>query len=195
MLIANARTILREAASADLLNPEVSEEVKDVVEELEDVLGNNIEEVDDKDKTTNGGVPVTSDAAGVLESAVGYGSAKYIVTLETVMAIMETEGEEKAEAMTEPGEEEPSAEECEECEPEPTNVIEDIAEKNGVDPDQVTVTINAENASFLADMAVFEAKCGVTNGRAYKKLKKLTETVTALRDGGVKVTKASRKRR
>ena len=38
MLFNNPRKLLVEAASADLLNPEVSEEVKDVIEELEEDL-------------------------------------------------------------------------------------------------------------------------------------------------------------
>ena len=90
MLFSNPKLILSEAAAADLLNPEVSEEVKDVITDLEDTLTNNVEEVDDKDKTTNGGIPVVAEAVSLLEAAGNYGDARYIVTLEYVIAVRET---------------------------------------------------------------------------------------------------------
>ena len=111
MLFNNPRKLLSEAATADLLNPEVSDEVKEVINDLEDTLTNNVEEVEDSDKTTNGGIPVTTEAVSIMESSVGYGTAKYLVALENVIAIKEAEGEEAAaEKMEEPGQA-PSAEE------------------------------------------------------------------------------------
>lgn len=190
MLFKNPRKILSESASADMLNPEVSEEVKDVINDLEDTLTNNVEEVADKDKTTNGGIPVTSDGAPVMESAGMYGRAKYLVSLESVIAIKEAEGEEAAAEEAEPGEA-PSEEECEKCEPDACNVVEDIAEKNGVEPEQVAVVITAENFRFLAQTALLESKAGKSekDAKGTKKLKKMAKAVDELK-GKVKLVKA-----
>lgn len=190
MLFSNPRKILSEAASTDLLNPEVSEEVKDTITELEDDLTNNIEEVDDKDKTTNGGIPVVAEAVSLMESASNYGRARYIVTLEDVIAVKESEGEQKAAEEEEPGQA-PSEEKCEENEPDAVNVVEDIAEKNGVEPEQVAVVITAENVRFLAQTALLESKCGKCgkDAQATKKLKKTKKTVDELK-GKVKMVKA-----
>ena len=190
MLFNNPRRLLSEAAAADMLNPEVSDEVKDVVEDLEDVLTNNVEVVDDEDKTTNGGIPITSDSVAMMEAAGSYDSGiRYLISLESVIAVMEAEGEEAAkEAMEEPGTA-PSAEEAEANEPDPVNVVEDIAEKNGVDPDQVAVVITAENVRFLAETAILEAKAGKKGGKGKKKLKKTAEVAKALK-GKIALVKA-----
>lgn len=159
MLFKNPKKLLSEAASADLLDPKVSEEVKDVIDELEDVLTNNIEEVDEKDKTTNG-MPLKAEAVAMMESAVGYGKARYLLKIEDLMAVREAEGEAAAaEAMEEPGQA-PTPEEVEAAAPDAGNVIEDIAAKNGVEPEQVAVVITAESVRFLAETALLEAKCG-----------------------------------
>lgn len=189
MLFSNPRKILSESAAADLLNPEVSEEVKDVINDLEDTLTNNVEEVDEKDKTTNGGIPVVAEAVALMETAgAGYDRARYLVTLEDVISIQETEGEKAAaEAVEEPGAA-PTPEECEKCEPSADNVVEDIAQKNGVEPEQVAVVITAENVKFLAETALLEAKAGKP-GKAAKKLKKVKAATEQLR-GKVKMVKA-----
>lgn len=191
MLFANPRKILSESAAADLLNPEVSEEVKDVINDLEDTLTNNVEEVDEKDKTTNGGIPVVAEAVALMESVKGYDRARYLITLEDVIAIKETEGEKAAEENVEAPGEAPSAEECEKCEPDAANVVEDIAQKNGVDPEQVAVVITAENVKFLAETALLEAKAGKSgkDAKAAKKLKKVKKATEELR-GKVKMVKA-----
>ena len=163
MLFKNPRELLSESAAADLLNPEISKEVKDVVEELEDVLTNNIEEVKDKDKTTNGGIPVTTQGAPVMEAACTYGAAgKYLVTIESVIAICEEEAA-AAEAETpveEPAAEEPGQAPAEIPEADPVNVIEKIAADNGVEPEQVKVVISSESAKYFSEMAILESKCG-----------------------------------
>ena len=157
MLFKNPKKILSEAASADLLNPEVSDEVKEVLDDLEDVLTNNIEEVDEKDKTTNGGIPVVAESVSLMESAVGYGNAKYLLRFEDLYSVMEAAAEAEAEAAAEPGEA-PSAEDVAAAMPEPENIIDDIAAKNGVDPEQVAVVITAESFRQLAYNALLEAK-------------------------------------
>lgn len=190
MLFSNPRKLLSEAATADLLNADVSEEVKEVIEELEDDLTNNIEEVKDSEKTTNGGIPVVAESVALMESTVGYGRARYLVKLEDVIAVKEAEGEaEASNAMQEPGQA-PSAEEAEAAEPDAGNVIEDIADKNGVDPEQVAVVITAENVSFLAETALMEAKCGGKKARATKKLKKVAKAVKELKEAGITIVRA-----
>lgn len=188
MLFKNPRKLLSEAAAADLLAPEVSEEVKEVIDELEDTLTNNVEEVEDGDKTTNGGIPVTTEAVSIMESGANYGRARYLVKLEDVIAIKETEGEaaaaEEAEAGTAPSEEE-----CEKAEPDAANVVEDIAAKNGVDPEQVAVVITAESVRFLAETALLEAKAGKKNGKGKKKLAKTHKAIKEL-EGKIKLVKA-----
>lgn len=190
----NPRSILSEAATADMLNPEVSEEVKDTIDELEDTLTNNVEEVKDSDKTTNGGIPVTTEGVAVLESAYSdsRGRKQYYVRLEDVIAIKEAEGEEEAKAdMEEPGEA-PSEEQVEEHEPDASDVIEKIADANGVDEDQVTVVISSESVSMLCDAALLEAKAGRCGKKARhtKKLKKTKEAIDELKDGKIKLAKA-----
>lgn len=193
MLFKNPRRLLSEAATADLLNPEVSEEVEDVIEELEDVLTNNVEEVSDEDKTTNGGIPVTTESVALMESHCGYGDARYLVRLEDVISIMEAEGEaEAADQMEEPGQA-PTPEEAEAAEPEPENVIEDIADKNGVEPDQVAVVISSESMKMLAENVIMEAKCGRKGKKKAKnkgKLAKMLATMRKLKNKGIKLVKA-----
>lgn len=189
MLFKNPRKLLSEAASADLLAPEVSEEVKEVIDELEDTLTNNVEEVKEEDKTTNGGIPVTTEAVAIMESAGNYDRARYLVKLEDVIAIKETEGEAAAAAAVEEPGTAPTEEECEKAEPDAANVVEDIAAKNGVDPEQVAVVITAENVQFLAETALLEAKAGKKGGKGAKKLAKLGKAVDQLK-GKVKLVKA-----
>lgn len=189
MLFKNPRKLLSEAASADLLAPEVSEEVKEVIDELEDTLTNNVEEVKEEDKTTNGGIPVTTEAVAIMESTDNYDRARYLVKLEDVIAIKETEGEAAAAAAVEEPGTAPTEEECEKAEPDAANVVEDIAAKNGVDPEQVAVVITAENVQFLAETALLEAKAGKKCGKGAKKLAKLGKAVDQLK-GKVKLVKA-----
>ena len=189
MLFKNPRKLLSEAASADLLAPEVSEEVKEVIDELEDTLTNNVEEVKEEDKTTNGGIPVTTEAVAIMESTGNYDRARYLVKLEDVIAIKETEGEAAAAAAVEEPGTAPTEEECEKAEPDAANVVEDIAAKNGVDPEQVAVVITAENVQFLAETALLEAKAGKKCGKGAKKLAKPGKAVDQLK-GKVKLVKA-----
>ena len=188
MLFKNPRRLLSEAATADLLNPEVSDEVKDVIVDLEKDLTNNIEEVKEEDKTTNGGIPVTTESVAIMESAVGYGKAKYLVTLENVMAVMESEAEAPAE---DPAAGEAPTEDVPAVEPSPVNVVEDIAEKNGVEPEQVAVVITAESVKFLVEHAILESKACKSgkDAKACKKLAKVGKAVKDLKEGGVMVVR------
>lgn len=189
------RKLLSEAAAADLLDPKVSDEVKEVIDDMEDILTNNIEEVKDADKTTNGGVPVVAEAVAVLEAANTYGKAKYLITLESVIAVMENEGEKLAAEESETPGEAPTPEEAEAHEPHAANVIEDIAARNGVEADQVAVVISTENFRFLAEMAILEAKSGkaAEDCEAAKKLGKARKVAKELQAGDVALVKSAKK--
>ena len=186
MLFYSPRKLLSEAAAADFLDPAVSGEVKDVVEDLNDTLTNNVEEVKDEDKTTNGGIPVTVESASLLETNRRYGRARYLVKLEDVMAIQETEGE--AAAAEETQTTMPSPEACEANEPEACDVVEKIASNNGVDPDQVAVVITSEAVSSLMEHAILESKAGRDIKTAHK-LNKINQTIKNLKNHGIKVVR------
>lgn len=192
MLFKNPKKLLSEAASADLLNPEVSDEVKEVLDDLEDVLTNNIEEVDEKDKTTNGGIPVVSESVALMESAVSYGNAKYLIKFEDLRAVMESEAEAAAEAEAEPGEA-PTPEAVEAAMPEPENVIDDIAAKNGVEPEQVAVVITAESFMRTARAALLEAKAGSECVENTEECKKNVALAKKLKEKGIKTVVANKK--
>lgn len=189
MLFSKARKLITESSAADMLDPEVSSEVKDVIEELEKDLTNNVEEVKEEDKTTNGGIPVTSDAAPVMESAVGYTNAKYLLKLEDVMAIKETEGDAGAE---EPAEEPTPAEEPgqEPAPEEPTagEVVASVAAANDLPEDdaKIAVVVNTDEVKFVAEMALLEAKSGRC-GSANARIKKIRKTIKELKEAGIPI--------
>ena len=179
MLLGNPYKFLSEAATQDLLDPATSKEVKDTVNELEDTLTNNIEEVKPSDMVTNGGVPVTTAESAILVESAN----EYFVSMEAVIAICEDE----------------AAEETGEAEPDPevvadkaVDVIDQIATANGVDPDQVTVVISADEAAYLCECAINESKSssGKKKGskKAARKVKVLAKVADALK-GKLKVFK------
>ena len=88
MLLGKPYRFLSEAATQDLMDPATSDEVKDTVEELEDVLTNNVEEVKPSDMVTNGGVPVTTAESAILVEGTNGG---YYVAIEAVISICEDE--------------------------------------------------------------------------------------------------------
>ena len=193
MLFRNPRRLLSEEATADLLATD-SQEVKDVVEDLEDTLTNNIEVVDDKDKTTNGGIPVVSESVNLYAPSRSYGRAKYLVRLEDVMAVQEADGDAAAAAEAPTGT--PTPDEAEAAEPSAGDVVEDIAAANHVDPDQVAVVITAESVSDLSYWALQEAKCGARKkkAKALKKLKKTKKAISQLESAGVKIVVSTSRR-
>ena len=183
MLFSNPRKLLSEAA-ADMLDPKESKEVKDVVDELEDVLTNNVEEVPEKDKLTNGGIPVTNEAVSMMESVTSAGT-RYMLRMEDLCAVMESEGEAAAEEAAAEGTP-PTPEEVENCTPPAGDVIKDIADKNGVDPDQVTVVIKSESMRCIARGALLEQKYGTLAENA-KACNKALKVVKQLKEAGVKI--------
>jgi hypothetical protein len=127
----------------------------------------------------------------MMESAVGYGKARYLLKIEDLMAVREAEGEAAAaEAMEEPGQA-PTPEEVEAAAPDAGNVIEDIAAKNGVEPEQVAVVITAESVRFLAECALMEAKCGKDKKacKAKEKAEDLLKTAKMVKEAGYTLLK------
>lgn len=172
---------LSEAATADLLDPGTSEEVKDTIEELQDDLTNNVEEVPADDMVTNGGVPViTAESAILAESSNG----RYYISMEAVMRICEDEAEVAADG------EEPTADEVVD---QADNVIDQIANANGIDPEDVTVVISADEMTYMCECAINESKCNKKKGKkkggkSAKKIAILSKLTKALK-GKVKVAK------
>jgi hypothetical protein len=161
MLLGNPYKFLDEAATADLLDPAVSDEAKDVVTDLQDDLTNNIEEVKPDDMVTNGGVPITtSESAILVESTRERG--KYYVAMEAVMAICEDEVTNDTGETGEDIDPDDAAEKA-------NNVVDRIAADNGVDPEDVTVIISAEECAYVCECVINEAKCG--KGKKSKKKK------------------------
>ena len=182
MLLGKPYRFLSEAATQDLMDPATSEEVKDTVEELEDVLTNNVEEVKPSDMVTNGGVPVTTAESAVLVEGTNGG---YYVAIEAVISICEDEVEaeggdpEQADAVAEKA----------------PDVIEQIAQANGVEAEDITVVINAESALFICESAINESKASKgkkKGGKAVKKAQVLTKVADALK-GKVQLFKGKKK--
>ena len=181
MLLGKPYRFLSEAATQDLMDPATSEEVKDTVEELEDVLTNNVEEVKPSDMVTNGGVPVTTAESAILVEGTNGG---YYLAIESVISICEDEIE------AEGGEAEPDA-----VAEKAPDVIEQIAQANGVEPEDITVVINAESALFICESAINESKAckgKKKGGKAVKKAQVLTKVADALK-GKVKLFKGKKK--
>ena len=66
------------------------------------------------------------------------------------------------------------------------DVIEQIADANNVDADDITVVISKESAMYLVECALNESKCGKKDGKAAKKVKGLSKVAEALK-GKIKV--------
>ena len=175
MLLGKPYSFLSEAATQDLMDPATSEEVKDTVEELEDVLTNNVEEVKPDDMVTNGGVPVTTAESAILIEANG----EYFLSMEAVISICEDEVEAEGGEAT-----------AEEIADKAPDVVEQIADANGVDKEDITVVISAEESAYICECAINESKAskGKKSGKAAKKAKILAKVAKALK-GKVKVFK------
>lgn len=186
------RNLLSEGATGtDLVTPP-DEELKDDINDLEKTLNDDtaVEDIKDEDKSSTTGIPMVAEAVAIMESSSTYGKAKFLIKLEDVIAVRETEGEEKAKAETPYCE--PSEEDCEAHEPDSADIIKDIADKNGVEPEQIAVVIRTENVKFYAQAAILESKCNKTGNAAKskKKLKAIKKTVDELSKGNIKMVKA-----
>ena len=165
-----ASDLLYEAAAAEFMDPDVSEEVKDTVTDITDILTNNVDTVDPEDKETNNAV-LTAESCAIFETSYGYA-----VDVRDIMRICEEE-----EAMTG---EAPAA----------SDVAADVAEENEVDTDELVIVAPADVAQEIVEACLYEAKCG-KSGKATKKAKKLGEVLGDLKAKGFKIkTKKSKKK-
>ena len=175
MLYGESYKILSEAASADLLDPEVDQEVKDVVKDLEDTLTTNVEEVPAEDKLSNNAVLSPEDlkeACMLWES----GDGRYFVDIRDIMRICEAEEEETGEP-ADAGE-----------------VAADVAASNDVNTDDLVVVAPADVAAEMIENALNESKAGKKGGKAKKKAKGLLNAVEDLKSKGVSVLRVGKKK-
>ena len=180
LLGVNPYKFLDEAATADLMDPATSEEVKDTVDELQDTLTNNVEEVKPEDMVTNGGVPVTTTESAVLvESKNG----EYFISMEAVIAMCEDAAEEEL-----PAGEEATADQVADY---AKDILKNVADQNGVNEEDIKVVISKESCSFICECAINESKCSKGKGgkkKAVRKAKILSKVSKAL-EGKIKVFK------
>lgn len=172
MLYGNPHKILSEAASADLLDPAVDQEVKDVVEELQDDLTTNVEEVPADDKLTNNAVlsPDELKEACMLWE----GNGRYYVDIRDIMRICEEAGDDAGEP-ADAGE-----------------VAADVADANDVSTDDLVVVAPADVAAEMIENAINESKAG-KKGKAAKKAKGLSDALKSLKKKGISIARVDKK--
>ena len=176
MLYGESYKILSEAASADLLDPEVDQEVKDVVEDLEDTLTTNVEEVPADDKLSNNAVLSPEDlkeCCTLWES----GDGRYFADIRDIIRICEAEEEETGEP-ADAGE-----------------VAADVAETNDVNTDDLVILAPTDVASEMIENALNESKAGKKGGKAKKKAKGLADAIKDLKEKGIKVARVDKKKK
>lgn len=176
MLFNYGNYILSESASADLLDPEVDSDVKDVVKELEDELTTNIEEVPAKDKETNGATELLKPTA---ESCMLYeaGSGKYFCNIMDIVRICEAEEEETG-TMPDAGE-----------------VAADAAEANGHSEDDLVIVAPLDTARELVENCINEAKAGKKKGKNKKKANILSKAIKDIKKKGIKIATIGKKKK
>lgn len=164
MLYGRTSRILSEAASADLLDPQVDQEVKDVIADLQDELTSNVEEVPAGDKDDNHAVLAPEELKEMCTLWEGNGCV--YMDMNDVIRICESEGDD-----ADAGE-----------------VASDVAEANDVESDNLVIVADEETAKDLIEGALLEAKCG-RKGKSTKKVKGLTKALKELKAKGIKVIK------
>jgi len=159
-----------ESATADLLDPDVSGEVKDVVEDLEDALTNNVPEVAPEEKETNG---ATELLAPTKESCILYEGAngQLMLNVFDLMRICEAEEAETGAA------------------PNAADVAADVADANGASEDDLVIVAPLDTAKELVEACIMEAKCGKSGKKAKNKKKAngLAKAIKSLKKRGFKV--------
>lgn len=173
MLYGDPHKILSEAASADLLDPEVDQEVKDVVEELQDELTTNVEEVPAEDKETNNAVLSPEELKECC--TLWEGNGRYFMDIRDLMRICEAEEE----ATGEPAD--------------AGEVAADVAETNEVNTDDLVIVAPADVASEMIEAALNESKCG-KKGKAAKKANGLTDALKSLKKKGISIARVDKKK-
>ena len=164
-----AHKLLTEAAAAEFLDPEVSDDVKNVVDDITDALTTNVEEVDAEDKESNG-VDLTAESCPVYKLA----ESRYGVDIRDIMRICEAAEEATGET------------------PDAADVATDVAETNDVDKDELVIVAPIDVAQEIVEACIFEAKCG-KKGKAKKKAKGLGKVLDDLKSGGFKIATKKKK--
>ena len=179
MLYGNkARDLLYEAASAEFLDPEVSPEVKDTVQDIQDILSTdgNIETVDADEKRTNGvdlspeGVEMTSESCPIYR----IGKSTYGVDIRDIMRICEAAADDEGEPA------------------DAADVAADVADQNNVDASDLVIVAPADVAEEIIEACLYEAKCG-KKGKAAKKANKMKKALSELKDKGFNIVKGKKK--
>lgn len=185
MLFSNKyRALLSEAATADMLDAEVSTTVKDTVEELQDTLTNNIELVPEKDMSTNRAeLQLTPEMCIVREASEPFSNgAKYMIEMNDLLRLCEEEETAAVDAGADPATVSADA----------GDMADAVASANGVPEDaDVVVVVNHSEAAFLAEAALLESKAGRT-GVATMKLEALVHGIKDCQAKGIQVVKAGR---
>lgn len=168
----NPFSLLSEAATDDFLDPDVSPEVKEDIQELQDDLSSNVEVVDAEDKETNNAV-LTAESCPVwyLES-----TNRYAVDIRDIMRICEAEED----ATGEPAD--------------AGDVASDVVANNDEvgDKDDLVIVAPADVAQEIVEFALLEAKSG-RSGKGAKKAKSLKNALKELKDKGFKIATKSKK--
>lgn len=173
MVYGKPSKILTEAASADLLDPAVDQDVKDVVEELQDDLTTNVEEVPAGDKETNNAILSPDE---LKESCMLWeNGGRVYMDIRDLMRICEAEEEETGEDV-DAGE-----------------VATDVAATNDVDTDDLVIVAPADVAQEMIENALLEAKAG-RKGKAKKKASKFSKAIKDLKDKGIKIARLDKKK-
>jgi hypothetical protein len=133
---------------------------------------------------TNGGVPVTTEESAVLIESHG----QYFLAMEAVIAICEDEAAEEAPAGELPSENDVAGK--------ANDVVQQVADANGVDKDDITIVINADEAAYICECAINESKASKGKKKGGKSLRKaniLAKTAKAL-EGKIKLFKKGKKK-
>lgn len=165
-----ASNMLFESSTADLLDPEVDSDVKEVIEELEDDLTTNVQEVPAKDKVSNGADALlnpTPESCMLYETSGG----KYLCNIFDIMRICEAEEEETGVA------------------PDAGDVADQVADANGTTSDELVIVAPVKVAEEIVEACINEAKCGKKGSKAKskKKAKSLSKALKEIKDKGIKV--------
>lgn len=177
---------LMEGASIDNFD-DATPEVKDTVKELEDDLTNNVPTVD-APEVSNGdiqdaGVDATAESA-VLYKVPGSRRPKYLVKMDDVLRIQEGAAKEEAGESEDTAPAESEAEPAE-CTTQAGDVVEQIADANGVDKEDITVVIQAKECAILSQAAICESAAGYSNGWQQKRLRAMKAAITDLTFSGI----------
>lgn len=165
-------------ASSDNFDPNESDTVKSVVDDLNDTF-ENIEEVPEEEKESTGATELLKPST---ESVILYesSSGKMFLNINDIMRINEAEDEEAEET----GDTEESSD--------PAETAEEIADNNNVDKDDLVVVAPADTAIDMVNGGVNEAVATGEPGKHYSRMIRLANTISRLQEAGFAVARISK---